>query len=129
VAPQELNLFVGWLAMLGGVISGAVIGLFFHQEQWMDGYGSFRRRLIRLGHISFFGLGFVNLMFAFSIGILHFPAWNVRVSSLSFVLGVITMPLCCFLTAWRQPFRYLFLIPVGSVLVGITSLLLGWRVS
>jgi hypothetical protein len=55
------NLLVGWVGMLGGVISGTLIGLFFKREDWMGGYGWFRRRLTRLGHISFFGLGFLNI--------------------------------------------------------------------
>jgi hypothetical protein len=62
-----LNLIAGWLGMLAGVLSGAVLGLFFHREDWMGGYGSYRRRLARLGHIAFFGLGFLNLIFAASI--------------------------------------------------------------
>ena len=53
-----------WIGMLLGVVSGAIIGLFFHREDWMGGYNSFRRRLTRLGHISFFGLAFVNMGFA-----------------------------------------------------------------
>ena len=122
----SLNLLAGWLGMLGGVISGAAIGLFFHRDEWMGGYLSFRRRMARLGHISFFGLGFINLMFAFSIRMVEFPLFEVQLSSLCFILGLVTMPLCCFLTAWRKPFRYLFPIPVLSVLIGIVALLAGW---
>ncbi len=122
----EINLLAGWVGMLGGVISGAFIGLFFHQDQWMGGYGSFRRRLVRLGHISFLGLAFINILFALTVRTLALPSLHVRVASLAFILGAITMPLCCFLTAWREPLRYLFPIPVVSVFVGIVSLLMGW---
>ena len=52
----------GWLGMLLGVLSGAIIGLFFHREDWMGGYGSYRRRLTRLGHISFFWAGVGELL-------------------------------------------------------------------
>ena len=38
----------GWLGMFLGVVSGAVIGMFFHREDWMGGYDSYRRRLTRL---------------------------------------------------------------------------------
>lgn len=120
------NLLAGWIAMLAGVISGAVIGLFFHREEWLGGYSSFRRRMTRLGHISFWGLGIINMMFAFSMRAVEFPAANAQVGSVSFILGAVTMPLCCFLTAWREPFRYLFPVPVGCVLVGVVSVLVGW---
>ena len=112
--------------MLGGVISGAAIGLFFHRDEWMGGYSSFRRRLTRLGHISFWGLGFINVMFAVSVKALESPLINVQVASAGLILGAITMPLCCFLTAWRTSFRHLFPVPVISILVGIVSLLMGW---
>ena len=122
----ESNLLAGWIGMLGGVVSGALIGLFFHKDAWMGGYASFRRRLTRLGHISFFGLGFLNLLFALSLNVLHIPALHARIASLGFILGAVTMPACCFLAAWRPPFRHLFPIPVACVLVGIVALLAGW---
>ena len=124
-----LNLLAGWIGMLGGVVSGAAIGLFFHNDAWMGGYGSFRRRLTRLGHISFFGLGFVNLLFAFSIRALPVPEPFGEIAAAGFLLGAATMPLTCFLTAWRASFRHLFPVPVAGILVGIVSLLAGWRLS
>jgi len=120
------NLLAGWIAMLAGAVSGAIIGLFFHREEWMGGYSSFRRRMTRLGHISFWGLGFINMLFAFSVKALDLSAMNVRVASGALILGLVTMPLSCFLTAWRKPFRFLFPVPVVSVVAGIISFLLGW---
>ncbi len=112
-------LTAGWTGMLLGVISGAIIGLFFHREDWMGGYGSYRRRLTRLGHISFFGLALVNFCFAFSETIQAVrPMWN-EVAVYGFLIGAATMPTCCFLSAWRKPFRHLFFIPVCGVLTGI----------
>lgn len=121
----HFNLLAGWIAMLAGAISGAIIGLFFHREEWMGGYSSFRRRMTRLGHISFWGLGLVNILFALSVKALEPSAMSVRIASVAFILGLITMPLCCFLTAWRKLFRHLFPIPVVSIVVGIVSFLMG----
>ena len=120
------NLLAGWIAMLAGALSGAIIGLFFHREEWMGGYSSFRRRMTRLGHISFWGLGFINILFGLSVNALELSSGNVRVASAAFILGLITMPLCCFLTAWRKPFRHLFPVPVISVVAGIVFFLMGW---
>lgn len=124
--PAMFNLFVGWIGMLGGVVSGALIGLFFHNDTWMGGYGSYRRRLTRLGHISFFGLGFLNLLFALSADKLNLVPPYLPIASTALVVGAVAMPVCCFLSAWRKPFRHLFPIPVTAVLVGIVSLLMGW---
>ena len=120
------NLLVGWAAMLAGVLSGAVIGLFFHQEEWLGGYGSYRRRMIRLGHISFFGLGFVNVLFALSTATVRVSDLYLWIASVALIVGVIAMPTCCFLTSWRSSFRHLFPIPVLAVLIGIVSFLSGW---
>jgi hypothetical protein len=115
----------GWVGMLLGVVTGALIGLFFHREDWMGGYGSYRRRLTRLGHISFFGLALVNFSFAFTQTVTPLNAlWSV-IAMRSFMIGAATMPTVCFLTAWRKSFRHLFFIPVGAVLIGVIGALFG----
>ena len=121
-----INLIGGWLAMLAGVLSGSIAGLLFHDENWLGGYSSFRRRLARLGHISFFGLGFVNLLFAATAGELFLRSGYLQVASVGLIVGAITMPICCYLTAWKKPMRHLFPIPVVSVAIGIAAILAGW---
>jgi hypothetical protein len=123
---SSTHLLVGWIAILFGVVSGSVIGLFFHREDWSGGYHSFRRRLLRLGHISFFGFGFINILYALSLPHLEGPATFQPWVSWSLILGLITMPLCCYLTAWRDWFRFFFPVPVVSVLTGLILLLVSW---
>lgn len=120
------NLIGGWIGMLAGALSGGIVGLFFHRDDWMGGYQSYRRRLTRLGHISFFGLGFLNLIFAATASQLALRSEYMVVASDGLLIGAVTMPLCCFLSAWRKPFRHLFPVPVGAVTVGILAILLGW---
>jgi hypothetical protein len=122
----QLHLYAGWLAVLLGVASGAVIGLKFHDESWSGGYASFRRRMLRLGHISFFGLGFLNFFFAFTLSQVSLADAYVRISSPGFLVAVVAMPACCFLAAWRKPLRHLFPIPVIAVLAGVIPIILGW---
>jgi hypothetical protein len=126
---MEVSIFhvnVGWLAVLFGVVSGAVIGLFFHQEDWAGGYGSYRRRMMRLGHISFFGIGLLNFAFAITLSLVSLPGTNIQIASVGFVLAVVAMPMCCFLSAWKKPLRHLFPIPVLAVLAGVIPILMGW---
>ena len=123
--PANLNLIAGWLGMLAGVLSGVVIGLFFHDEKWMGGYASYRRRLARLGHIAFFGLGFLNLIFAATSAQLPLTPRTLAIASWALILAAITMPLCCFLSAWRKPLRHLFPIPVLSVTTGLLAIQIG----
>ena len=119
----SFNLFVGWVGFLAGAVTGALIGLFFHKDSWLGGYDSFSRRLVRLGHIACFGLGFINILFGLTAASLPVsPA--LHLGSALLVTGMVTMPLNCFLTAWKKPFRHLFFIPAGSTLFGIICLLI-----
>ena len=120
------NILAGWIAMLSGALSGAILGLFFHHDDWAGGYGSFRRRMMRLGHISFFGIGFLNLLFGLTLTAVSLPTMYSGVASAGFLVAVVAMPACCFLAAWKKPLRHLFPIPVIAVLVGVVPVLLGW---
>jgi hypothetical protein len=120
------NLLAGWIGVLAGVVVGAILGLFFHRDDWMGGYDGWRRRLTRLGHVSFFGLGFVNILFGLTARAAPLAYKPAGAASRLLVLGAILMPLCCFLAAWRKPLRHLFPLPVASVAVGLILLLWGW---
>src|SRR5215813_12422218 len=118
--PQlcSLHLLAAWVGFLCGALSGAAVGLFFHRDDWLGGYSSYPRRLIRLGHISFFGLGLLNALFALTAALVPMPEMTVHLASIGLLTGALTMPICCFLAAWRKSFRFLFPIPVGSLLAG-----------
>jgi hypothetical protein len=122
---SQLHILIGWGSMILGALSGAIIGLFFHRDEWAGGYASFRRRLMRLGHIAFFGLGILNLLFGFTVQTLALAEPLLTISSTGFMLAVIAMPLCCFLSAWRKPFRHLFPIPVLGVMAGVVPIVVG----
>ncbi len=123
---MSLNLYTAWTCFLLGILAGAVPGLFFHGEQWLGGYGSWRRRLIRLGHISFFGIGALNLAFWITCRQLG-PDSGLAVPSVLLALGAAIMPLVCYLSAWKSFFRHTFFIPAGSVTIA-TALFL-WKIS
>ncbi len=118
-----LNLYAAWIGIFLGLLAGAVEGLFFHQELWRGGYSSWQRRMVRLGHVSFFGIGLINMGYALSLGPLGIELPEPLPSAL-LILGAATMPLVCYLSAWRKPFRHLFLVPAGSVMAGVGLFLL-----
>ena len=120
----ELNIWVAWLGILCGVAGGAAHGLFFHRDNWLGGYGSWRRRLVRLGHVSFFGIAFLNLAFAVTA---KQPGWNTPspVPGLCLAAAQGLMPLLCDLSAWRRPLRHAFVVPGGCVVVAVLGLMLG----
>lgn len=121
---HPLNWQAGWLLVLAAFATGTVMGLFFHREDFLGGYGSFRRRLVRLGHIALAALGMMNVLFSLS----PWPSpgsWAAGAASLAFVAGGASMPAVCFLTAWREPFRHLFAVPVVSLVLAVVFTLYG----
>src|SRR5881397_2948507 len=75
----QVNLLIAWVWILLGFLSGFALGLNFHREDWLGGYGSYKRRLYRLAHISFFGLGVVNLCFYFTARALPFQGASLTI--------------------------------------------------
>jgi hypothetical protein len=124
IASPHLNLIAAWLGILLGFLSGMLLGMFFHDEKWLGGYASHKRRLYRLGHISFFGLGAVNLFFWLTTKTLSAAGTNWGWASGLFVLGAATMPLCCVLMAHWPKLRFWFAVPVVSLIVaGVLTLI------
>lgn len=113
----HLNLVLAWLWIFLGFLSGMVLGLFFHRENWLGGYGSLKRRMYRLGHISFFGLGAVNLLFWLTLNQLAASSPYASWASWAFIVGALTMPLCCVVMAHFPKLHLIFTVPVVSLLL------------
>ncbi len=119
---MTIHLHAAWIGFLLGAVAGAVTGLFFHDEAWLGGYASWRRRMVRLGHVAFFGIGILNLAFALTARALGISS-GLAVPSALLILGAATMPVVCYLSAYREPFRHLFFVPALSVGVAVALFL------
>lgn len=112
----------GWSWIFAGMVTGLVLGLRFHDPDWLGGYGAWPRRLVRLGHVAFFGLGLLNVQFAHTP--LHLGPALVAGASWLWVAGGVLMPICCLTAAARPtwPPALLFTPPVTCLLLacGIT---------
>jgi hypothetical protein len=109
-----MNWYAGWWLVLAGFVSGAALGLFFHCPEFLGGYGSFRRRMLRLGHLACAALGMLNLIVGLS------PQ-----SSPLLAAGGAMMPAVCFLTAWKKKCRHLFFLPVLTLVTAVILILIG----
>jgi len=119
-----LNWYVGWAMVLTAFATGGLLGLKFHDERFLGGYGSFRRRIIRLGHIALAALGMLNVLFSLA----PWPrnsVWTTSAASVCLLLGGTSMPAICFLTGWKQGFRNFFFIPVAALMFAIVFILCG----
>ena len=121
---HPVNWWAGWSLLLLGFVVGAVIGLQHHREEFLGGYTTFRRRMVRLGHISLAALGMVNILYALS----PWPppgAPGSGLASLLYVVGGVLMPTVCFLSAWSKPLRHLFALPVSALFTAVVLTLWG----
>jgi hypothetical protein len=119
-----LNWYFGWGLILSAFVTGALLGLFFHRDDFWGGYSSYRRRIVRLGHIALAALGMMNVLYGLS-------PWPDNYSpeagwaSICFVIGGVTMPGVCFLSGWWKPLRLLFFIPVTALILAVLFTLRG----
>ncbi len=117
-------MLIGWIGILAGIAAGAVVGLFFHRDGWLGGYASWRRRMVRLGHIAWIGIGLLNIALGLTVRTLPESAGLVWAVGLMAAANV-AMPAVCYLSAWRKPFRHLFVVPVACVTSAVVLLLTG----
>jgi hypothetical protein len=120
-----LNEPLGWLSVICGFLSGAWFGLNFDKSSWLGGYDALQRRMVRLGHIAFIALGLLNILFAVRADYMQLSPATLRLTSWLLIVGCFSMPLCCFLFAWRSVFKPLFVIPVVSLVSGAGVVLRG----
>jgi hypothetical protein len=116
---RESARLLGWSLVLAGFLSGALLGLRFHDERFLGGYASLRRRLVRLGHIACVALGVLLVEVARAKAELGGSTALVG----GFALGALLMPATCFLVAWRPRLRPLFVAPVVALVVPLVALL------
>ena len=117
---ETTNIKFGWLWILLGIISGALLGTFAFNgpiqfsPELMD-YNSLPRRMLRLAHISFIGLGFLNWMYGVTVNSLKI---KIRKNlSVMFIFGAVTMPLFLIVSAFYEPFKYSLVIPATTLLI------------
>lgn len=115
--------FAAWALVLLGFVSGATLGLGFHDAQFLGGYDSWRRRLLRLGHIACIALGLLQMAYALSPAASvggELGAWRHSL----WIFGAFAMPTVCWLAAWRKPLRHLFAVPVTALCAASTLTLI-----
>lgn len=105
-----MNLLLGWILILLGLVAGAVIGCFFHEEKWLGGYASLQRRMIRLGHVALVMLGVLNVLFELTVIATEWTqaGKDLTWASTAWAIGGVAMPLACAVAAFGRFATVLF---------------------
>lgn len=120
----KLNRAVAWVSLVFGAISGLVFGLWsfggpVEVPAWLDDYGDVSRRLARLGHISFFGLGILNLLLMRELPRCALREQVKRTALIAMNFGNVFLPLTLFAAAIYHPMKYALGLPGLSVALAL----------
>ena len=119
-----MSVSIGWWLISCGFLTGAVFGLLAQSEDWLGGYTSRTRRLVRLGHIALIALGALNVVWPLTTTAREVSALTPVITG-AFAMGGLTMGPACFLSAFFWRCRVVFVIPSTALIVG--ALLAGWE--
>jgi hypothetical protein len=122
--PGEWNRRVGWLCTCLGAASGLVMGLWSFDGPlavpgWLGEYDQTARRLARLGHIAFFGLGILNVLLAAELRRGALGPRVRRAASWAMNFGNVFLPLTLFAAAAYRPLKYSMSVPALAVFVAL----------
>lgn len=109
MAPSA-NITFGFVWINAGILLGAPMAMAFLRSDWLGGYGSLDRRLLRLSHVAFIMLSLLNVIYGYALetGAIEI-SWQ-RAASFHLMAGSIVLPLV--LLAGIRVRRVLWLLPV-----------------
>ncbi len=124
------NFAIGWTSLAVGALVGMVLGLWsfdgpFPVPGWIGAYDSTPRRLLRLGHIAFFGLGILNILLAHHMSHFRLGTGSRRTASICMNFGNVFLPLTLIAASIYLPLKYLMTIPATSVSVALALAAIG----
>jgi hypothetical protein len=94
---------------------------------WIGEYDALSRRLLRLGHIAFIGLGIPNILLARELPRLGLGPRAARTASVAMNFGNVFLPLTLVASAYYQPVKYVMSVPALSVFLAFVLAAYGAR--
>jgi hypothetical protein len=127
----SLNRRIGWASIFVGVATGSILGLWSFDgpvavPEWLGAYDATARRLVRLGHIAFLGLGILDILLGAELARVRLTPAMKRTASRAMVFANVVLPLNLFAAgAWR-PLKYALPLPVVGAIVAFA--IVAWGV-
>ena len=127
-----MNRTIGWFSLVVGIATGLVMGLWSFDgpmatPAWLGEYADTSRRLARLGHIAFIGLGLINILLAHELPHSALGTRARGIASRHMNFGNIVLPIALFAAAAWRPAKYAMAIPATAVFVAMCMAAWGAR--
>jgi hypothetical protein len=128
------NRVVGWTSLAVGVGVGLVLGLWsfdgpLKPPAWIGEYGDTSRRLVRLGHIAFIGLGLIDILIERELVRSALGGRSRAVASWSMAVGNVLLPVTLFGAAIYLPVKWVMGLPASLVFLALLLAAFGSRVA
>ncbi len=115
---QEMLLHYALLGLPVGLLTGMGLSLIARSDDAWGGYGSFRRRAARLGHVALVMVPMLGGFYALAIDALDVHlTWSAWGSGLWIAAGI-TLPLALFVAAWKRHLVWLLPLPATAMTAG-----------
>jgi len=126
------NREVAWWSLALGAATGLLLGLWSFDgpvatPAFLGAYDDTARRLARLGHIAWFGLGFINLFVARELPRLGLTERGRRLAAGAMNFGNLGLPITLFAAAAFAPLKYAMALPATAVLLALVLTAYGVR--
>ena len=109
----------GWFLILAGVLMGSYMGIKFQREDWLGGYFSLPRRMVRLAHVALVALGMLNILFARSLESLKLSPPLETVASWTLMVAAFLMPASCICISLGSRRFEMFAAPIICLVTGL----------
>jgi hypothetical protein len=119
-----LNITLGWMTIVLGILSGSIIGLWsfagpFKTPPGHHNYTDLPRRMTRLAHIACFMLPLISVVYGMHLDGLAISNELKMIGCYSWLCCMWGVPLFLFLGAMYLPFKYFEVIPVTAGTVAL----------
>ena len=118
------NIAVAWCSIAVGALTGLLLSLWSFDgpvplPSAIGEYDDLSRRLLRLGHIAFFGLGILNILLAKHLSSAGYDPGRKKLALVAMNLGNLFLPLTLIVAAFVHPMKYLASLPAMAVTIAV----------
>jgi len=120
------NIIFGWCWINIGFIMGMVIGMKFEKANWLGGYASWERRMLRLSHVAFIFLSILNIVYGHELMNVNLSETWKQAGSILIIIGAIGIPVIVFIAAFYKKILYYLAIPIIALTASTIIMAIGY---